>query len=374
MSSGSTMVYLNLVPIKSGGGQQNVLSFLEFIKYQEDQDRFFVFCTQGTKVNFYLKKNGFRFHAVGRSKISRLFFELFWFRKYVEKGGTCFTFFGPAFLGSYGYIRNIVGCAYSNLFYPEVDFWWHCSVLSKFVRKTVDRYRYWALLRSDLVILETEELYERASRMLGVDKTRLVKMSVTANSQENRIGSSSDFDFLEAVEGVKFLFLCGDQPNKRITSFIPILKEINRKMCAVIVLTLDESSDYLSEIRRIAATLNLSDRLVNVGLVDPEHVADLIVKSDFMVNIALLESFSNNFVEAWALGKKLVVAESVWAKRCCGEAAYYIDPSNIHESASILIDAIDSSDDFRIKARYQLESFPDAMQKNQNYYQVLGVR
>lgn len=361
------MHILNFLPISSGGGLQNSLSFLHGLK---NKTQYFIFCRHDSEIELYCKNNNIQYKSIKKGMKARLKFELFGFKKYVKKGDVCFTFFGPPMLGSFNYLYNIAGCAYSNLFYEEIDFWGYLPVIQQYKKKLIDLYRLFSISKCDEVIFETCELKKRAALRYEFRDIKLHVVNMAVSRLINDNSQITDYFSLSEVSGYKFLFLCGDQPNKRVYEFLDILCELNKKNEFKIVLTMRKSI-YLSKILNKASILGISDKIINLGNIQPKLVASAIYFSDSVVNIARLESFSNNFIEAWSLKKLLIVTDADWARACCGDSAVYIEPYNVNFACSAILQGISSPTDYISSGESLLSKHPTPNEKNTLYYNII---
>lgn len=222
------MVLFNMVSIKAGGGQQNALSFLENIVSLNLGFDYIVACTESTLVYDFCLKNHIRYIVVKQGVLSRLKYELLFeflpaFKKYkIEK---IFTIFGSAPLMSLN-VYKISGCAYSNIFQPEVDIWGYMVWYKRILKKCIDLFRLFSLLQSDEIILETHYLKDRAVNILKNKKVSVIEMAP----------SKLVTDKLKLVEDVNLdkdiytlLCLSGAQPNKRIAEFLDVLFFLNKE-------------------------------------------------------------------------------------------------------------------------------------------------
>ena len=50
-----------------------------------------------------------------------------------------------------------------------------------------------------------------------------------------------------------------------------------------------------------------------------------------MFLLSKLESFSNNFIEAWRFGKPLILTDAKWARAIAGNSAHYAKRDNTEE-------------------------------------------
>ncbi|MGR5336217.1 hypothetical protein ACPV5I_12395 [Vibrio gigantis] len=361
------MYILNFIPIKTGGGLQNVLSFLHGL---EDKTNYLVFCRSQSSIEVYCQNNDILYVSVSSGFLSRLKFELKGFKLHVRRGDVCFTFFGPPMIGSLNYLYNISGCAYSNLFYKDIDFWGYLPKYKRLKKHLIDKYRLYFTSRSDEVIFETEELRNRAALMSEFKNCQLHVVKMAVSRLVSGVANAHDEFNLDDVSGYKFLFLCGAQPNKRVYEFIDILYELNKYGDFKIILTMDECS-YLNNIMVKAQSLNLSNKIINLKTIQPQSVKNVVGYIDGVVNIARLESFSNNFIEAWAMKKLLIVADASWSRGCCEGSAVYIEPNDIIQSSIEILRGINDREHYVESGSKLLLTHPTPDEKNQSYYSII---
>lgn len=288
----------------------------------------------------------------------------------------CFTIFGPPMLGSQARFLNVVGCAYSNLFYPDIDFWCDLTPFRRIVRQSVDRYRFWGTAQADYWIFETEALRQRAIDLCGFPQNRVgvVRMAVSSLVSKARVDlrRRAQLDSL-LPGGFRFLFLSSAIPNKRVHCAAAIAVELTRTPNLpdfVFVTTLDHGAAYTKQVVEAFAAAGMSQRLLNVGTVATDDVASLIDCCDGMCNFARLESFSNNFVEAWQMERPLVTTESDWARAACGDGALYINPEHPAQAALAIARLMSDAEERRrliASGTRQLATYPDARQKTLLY-------
>jgi hypothetical protein len=90
------------------------------------------------------------------------------------------------------------------------------------------------------------------------------------------------------------------------------------------------------------------------------------------MNISLLESFSNNFVEAWAMQKPLLTVRDEWAFSAAQHAALYIDIVNGEIDLNSFLEAISTEPSEVIsKGVTLLRNYPTAAEKNMQYLEAI---
>lgn len=336
-----SIVLINLVPVATGGGLQNALSLLRQLARREDTQRFVVACRASSAIARTASSLGFRSVEVGNSPLARLRYDNGGAARIARRvgAGTVFTLFGPTPRGLRA-VRTISGVAYSNLLHPEVDFWHFLPPHRRVLQWIKDRMRLAGARRADVAIFETPLLAERARDGLFADRrVEVVEMEPSALVLE-RLSAVSP----RSPDGAsrRILALAGPHPNKRLDRLAPVIAALNAGAGERyrLVATIEPSHRYARTLRAAFDAVGQGDALELVGAVAPETVATLIDGVDALVNVALLESFSNNWVEAWATGRLLVVTDASWARASCGEAAVYADVDDPEGAADRIREAM----------------------------------
>ena len=331
------MLYINLVPITVGGGLQNTINFLKNFNTKELTSIKFVIILKDNKnlINICKERN-FDYYIIKNTFISRLKYETLFFIN--KKNSIVFTLFGTKPILTWNNF-TITGCAYSNLFYPCIDFWGYLSPIKKTIKQLKDKYRFLNVKASDVVIFETELLMKKAISDFGFNQnnTYTVKMAVSSDVNQE---TNQELDIDINSKNYNILYLGSSHPNKRQHLIPKIILEIKKRNIHNLkfIVTMNKNDNYTKNVFDEINKYNLNDYIQNLEYIENNYVANLIGKCDAMINIAALESFSNNFVEAWQMKKPLLVTNDDWAKGSCGNAAYYLNTEDISKVASQIED------------------------------------
>lgn len=341
-------VLVNALPICIGGGLRKTLSFLDGVSRSRDVDfEFVVICRRNDVVHEFCVVKGIQCLPVRNSYIGRALFEMGVTSKSPECdvvfniGGTCMLRFPRGG-------KTVTEFAYSNILYPEVRFWRFESFLMRVRGWIVDKYRKRMARKSDFLILQTSSMRNRAVRYLRASRTRtlIVNPSFSSHIHPSR-ANLGDVESIRFGIGADFsvLFACGEQRHKRLHLLPEIAREIMRLGRHIkFVITIDVSCVIGRQLAQAAADYEVSEFFHFVGKLDGEHLAKYILACDAMANIAVLESFSNNFVEAWLFGRPLIATNDEWARESAGDAAVFIDPENPALAAREIIFLMDHRD------------------------------
>lgn len=367
------MIYFNFLHAPSGGGLQNSASFLQtYVQDGIDLGDVCCFVFKGTMLESICLEHSIKHIAVSKGIIGKTIFELFFFLK-IMPGDIVFSIFGPPLPFTEGKSINIGGMALSNVFYPEVNFWGYLSPLKRFFKHLKDRYRVYRYKRLDYWIFETELLADKAINIFNfpADRVSVVRMAPSALVSLNQGGNEVCYDL--ANDKMKVLLLCGAHPNKRhhlLPHLAKHLMEFGRNDIQFVFTACP--NEYLKSVELTIKQLGVADFFKNIGPVEPVNVATLISQVDFVMNISLLESFSNNFVEAWAMKKPLITVSDEWAYSAAKEAALYIDVLDDRIQVESFISALNSDiGNVVTRGLSILEFYPDYNEKNALYIDAI---
>lgn len=375
----NSYVILNALPIKAGGGVQKTITLLKtFRALGLRTNDYLLIVRRGSVLEEVGQEYGFRVISVHSSLLGRLFFELGARRKF-SRGSLCFTLAGPPLLTSQNFLVNLVEVDYSNLLYPEVNFRKGFPFFLRLGKNLIDLYRKTMIRKADFWIFETDVLRHRAISQFGFSKsrTRVVEVAPNCDVYPARIDSCAAHRFDQTIpKGTRFLFLNSPHPNKQVHLCPPLLKELIKQGIhkPIAVTTLPSGHWYTQQVFQAFRDNGLLDNWYNLGRVIPGEVASCMSVIDAVCTLSRIESFSNNFVEAWAMSKLLIASDVDWAIQAAKDAALLVritDP----KSAGIRIAHV-MQDERRLSefigaGHRKLRNLPNASEKLRNYLKAI---
>lgn len=356
-------VLINFSTLKKGGGQNVGLNFLHsflYLPHKNDNDFYYV-VSQGSALEKLLKENGQaeKMVVVSSNPLKRICQEFFTSNNIIKRFNIdiVYTYFGYALYPKK--VPQVIGCAVSNVFYPEIDFWSQYHGFKRWVRDITDKYRIWGIKRADGIIFETDILNKRSKEVLhvkGVTTTIRPSISIDYENEEICLNIQS--------EEKRGLFLCGWQLNKNILS-IPaiahVLKQKNIPFTFILTAPEDHSMChrmFLNEVKRYGV-----EEYINIiGPVRKKQLKSLYKQVDIVFLLSKLESFSNNIIESWSFEKPMIVADELWARDICKEAALYVnrdDNEDIANGIQKLITHPELCEEIIDKGKKELRAYPD---------------
>lgn len=373
-------IILNFVPLKAGGGLQVGLDFIEQAKARGSHHEWHLVATETTPFAAIQPTRHVRIaRLLPNSLTARLWFEYFGCRELVRRiqPDVIYTQFGPHWPGAK--VPNVVGCAYSNLLYPEIDFWGNWPLAKRIVKKVIDLGRRKRMLAADALIFETEDLRERAVRLYARDTETVfcVRPSVSSLvTSPSRPGEATERHF-DLPPGLRVLLLSRYHPNKNFDLLPKIARELKDRHVVTdvcFVLTLPPDAATTLAIMNDARALGVADKIVNVGPVAPDRCKDLYRACSAAILPSRLESFSNNIAEAWAMERPLLVSELDWAISLCGDGAAYFRYNDAVDAARCIVNL---KDDEAMRAQLveqgakMLRTYPTSEQRFDHYLRII---
>lgn len=373
-------IALNFIPLKSGGGVQVGLDLLAQIQQSSDNHEWLLVGTEGTpfldpKVLGRVLLAG----CVSNKFLDRLWFEYVGCRSLLRdiRPDLVYTLFGGHWPGAK--IPHVIGCAYSNLMYPEIKFWDSYPFAKRLVRELVDWERRRRLTRASHVIFETEDLAARAIRYLGLrsEAVHVVRPSVSTLVRPGQHHPETAERCRLLPKGYRVLLISGFQPNKNFALLPKIAQVLKQEYGAadyVFVTTLPVDHPGTRAYLADATGRDVASMIYNFGPVAHAGCAELYSAIDCVILPSRLESFSNTIAEAWSMERPLLISDLDWAHALCGEGAVYIDQNDARHVAHALL-KLREDDQYgrQVVARgsLALSSYPTSSDRFRSTLQIL---
>lgn len=338
---------IDFSPIKTGGGAQLALNFaraLEDVKF--DRKVYYLYPDSGILASTLPDYAGEFVFTVPTNSIKRIIYEKTRLQKIIKdhKIKTIYTFFGPG-LPRPSDVKSIVGVAYPIICYPDSKFWIYSDFKLRCKQKVVNYLRKTRLKSSSLIIAETEVMKERLRINLDLPEGHFIVVPPTVTEYVNECEPRKDFNF-------RFLFLSGISQHKnlwRLNQIVKVVDTFNLKIKFIISVS---KSEFLSSLKDKDIYFDLIDKYFEfTGPIPSEKISTLYDSCDVMVNLSDLESFSNNYMEAWKSGIPIVASDRDFAREICKDSAIYVEP---HSPESVVAGLKRISEDPAL--RYELAS------------------
>jgi glycosyltransferase involved in cell wall biosynthesis len=128
------------------------------------------------------------------------------------------------------------------------------------------------------------------------------------------------------------------------------MRERKRPLTFLLTAPVDDSKLH-KQFSELIEKYNVGEMIFITGPVNKDELSSLYSQIDFVFLLSKLESFSNNIIEAWYFGRPLIVADELWSRSICGDAATYVDRDSVTDIADKLCELLDSSEKYSEKAK-----------------------
>jgi glycosyltransferase involved in cell wall biosynthesis len=364
-------ILLNLIPIKSGGGQKVATNFIKSLLNNSFYGHNFCFAvTENSFVHEFLQKSDIsNVFTVKDNIVHRLFFERLKSKKILKqfRVDIIYSLFGSGYFDKN--VPQVCGIAFSNIFYPEVDFWEEYKGVAKLKRKFVDYLRTRILYKSQGLIFENMLMLHKSHEIFNIpeEKTIFIAPSISIHDS-NATDNSTLSTCWSKSNSFKVLLLCGWQRNKNIHIIPEIaseLKKLKIKVVFVITVECDNSADY-NLFQHNVEKFGVADYISLIGKVPPDSLEYLYGGIDCVLLLSKLESFSNNIIESWYYKKPLIISKKDWAESICSDGAIYVNRDCPISISRAIVDIIEDSAKAQIviaKGIEQLKRYPTIDEK-----------
>lgn len=367
------MILLDFSPLKSGGGVQLALNFISYLKENINagkiSDKYFLLLPDSGPLSLldvgdFKLKSAF---APTSRIINRIYFENLNLPKIIAKNDIkkIFTFFGPGLPHNDG-VKSIVSVAYPIICYEDSPYWNYVPTTEKIKKKLVNYARVKRLRKANIVIAETNIMQSRLAKVL---KKKIEDILVLPPSPTSFL---NDNDYEKKDNSVtKFLFLSGYAQHKNIWRLIELAKELEKKdkQLKFRFLITCEKNIFLNLNHSVKIDNDLiARRFEFLGVVHPAYLQEIYDSANFLVNLSDLESFSNNYMEAWKTATPLIVSDRDFAKGICKDSALFVEPHDPKKTAHAIIDHIHNDiliEKMVIEGKSILKNLPTQEEKTQ---------
>lgn len=314
-------ILFNLLPIRAGGGQQVAITFLAILSKESFGHNWIILAGKGTDIEIACYHHQLEYIALSYSYAYRFVFETFLYKSIIRDRKIDLIYhYAPCYY--FSNCPQVIRSVYSNLYFPEIDFWRGLSFCNRIRAAFFDYLRLKRTLLADGIVFENPSMQIRAVELYGYPQRRTVYIEP----------SVSEFEDMAAVDygrqgDFKILVLSNWYPNKNI-QILPLVASTLRKLGCVdftFVISLSREHPEIRKLIKKMYALEVDRHFVFIGNVDARKVPAVVKGGDAIILLSNLECFSSNILEAWYFRKLLIISNKEWATSICKDAALYVD-------------------------------------------------
>lgn len=329
--------------IKTGGGVQVALNRLPIFTQK--------LIEKGHEVSVLLPSEGMLAHIELESSIkilrspnnwrARLLLEHLHLPKYMRKEQVdiIYTLFGFG-LPHPRNVVSVVSTANPTTCYPESIYWKRLKYPEKIKRAFYTYLRQIRLKNSDFCIFETEVMQKRSIEHIGINEHRTAAINPSpTNFIQNRPAR-----LYKNTNRLTITILTGIERHKNVDCVLRICQALSTDQNSPLQFQISLSRDQLNSIAPNDVNLEKITNLKYLGKIPQNELQPIYDQSDIIMNLSELESFSNNYMEAWKAGLAQICSDRDFARHICANSAAFIEPLNTEQAVQQIISATSNPD------------------------------
>lgn len=329
-------VLFDLGAIKTGGGIQLAVNFLSLLDRQKasNVNIFLVIPEIGELSKLTLRGKYSGVFVSPNPFIKRFLFEYGYLQQQIRlhKIHHIFTFFGSG-LPHPPTVRSVVTVAYPVICYPESDYWNYASMKDQVYIRPLNILRRSRLKKASAIIAETTVMRSKLAQSIRYPLENIVVIPPTSSQYVKPLVGQ------RRVPSRRFLFISDTSSHKNLWR-LPAIAEcmLARGTTEFMFVLTCTRETYIKSLKQPLTNEGLVDaHFTFLGSIPPQRIMEAYKQADIVVSLSDLESFSNNYMEAWAVKLPLVASDRDFARNICADSALYVEPHRPNHVAEHLI-------------------------------------
>lgn len=320
-------ILLDFGAIKRGGGAQLAVTFLKYLQQNALRGHEYAILVpeSGPLAGVKHHEDCLERLVSPLSYVRRLQFEVGQLQRFMKNAGieAIYTFFGAG-LPHPPWIRSVVSMAYPVICYPESPYWRNAGLKERCQVEALNCVRRHRLRQATTIIVETEVMKERVRKVLGLPAERFRVIAPSVSTHVNDLNRDSEGPVR------RYAFVSGNETHKNLWRLYEIAVRARARGFADFAFHLTVTREsYIRQLDMGKVDQEIVDsHFVFLGTVPPHQIMSVYETVDCVTSLSDLESFSNNYMEAWRVGLPLLASDRDFARAICGESALYVDPHN----------------------------------------------
>jgi len=309
---------VNVSRVVSGGGQQVAISTLDFLIKDLDFS-IIIFAQEKSKIekNFINCKN-VKVYSIDKdlflSKLQMIRLIKFKYSKAVILN------FGPVvpFINNYQIVRSV----YSNLFYPEIDFWSDIkSNIRKLQKKIKDYFRLQGTLRADLIWFENKDMMNRCITIFQKSKKNVFYCAPSYSTDFN-------YENISDHNKLRIFYPATPYPNKGIDILKEVALECQKQQINYVKFILTFNKKDKPGFTNFIVEHNLNSYFEFTGILDNKRLNTEYSKCNGVLLLSKLECFSSSVIESAFFKKPIIGSDLSWLRMQLDNEGVFVDREN----------------------------------------------
>lgn len=348
---------IDLSSIRGGGGLQLALNFISLLNKEEFSERK-LFILASAEVGPLTSSQFTVIGVVPNSAWRRFLFEYIKLPALLKKHEitAIYSFFGAG-LPIVGGRRSVVNVAYPIICYPDSPYWSRVPAFQKAKKIIWNLVRVRRIAGATVIVCETPVMGRRIQKRVGP----IMPPLVIPPAASEFINDTPVSDALERIRKsptllTRVLVLSGLAFHKNVWRLYEVALCLRARNISVRFVCSFSREDFIDHVKHCARLNNIDYSALGFfefrGPVSPEKIGEMYSDCGSLINISDLESFSNNYMEAWRASVLLICSDRDFSREICRETALYCEPHDPQSVADAIARMVGSSDDeFALRLR-----------------------
>lgn len=329
---------IDIGAIKTGGGAQLALNFLDMLGENQQHKQIILLTPEtGPLSEYYFDREKYCLYRYPNNYLGRFWFELTQLKAIYKKHGIShiFTFFGAG-LPHPKHIKSVVTTAYPIICYPDSKFWQFAHIKTRLKNRVNNMLRRQRLRQASIIIVETDVMGSRIARHVPFSAKKITVLPPVPSRYINPVNPG------DRSEKITFLLVSGCEAHKNLWRLPEIAQALIDQGTTdfQFMITVDKSQFIHQHRLPMGIWQQVERHFTFLGKIHPREIQSAYKSAHYLVNLSDLESFSNNYMEAWKAKIPLIASDRDFARQICGDSAVYIEPHLPVESARAILQLV----------------------------------
>lgn len=356
---------VDMTSVIGGGGYEQSKALLEGLGGISNERKMEIVCAvrSGSSLATLAKSLGFRCITVNASTAGRIAFSLFQAKRIIGNEGfdAIYVAFGVG-LSAPRHCPQIINVAYPIICYPDSPYWQHVPFVRRIKARLKSYFRAYLIRhRARCVIAEYAIMRDRLIAHVGISSEQIIVIPPITGRMARSLVNAATRVPIQAPRGkaaFRILFVSGADQHKNLWRLPAVVDHLRLQGFGRVtfVMTVTET-DFRNScaINGVHYQPNGNDIvcLEFVGPIFDQELVDQVNSCDVFANISDLESISNNFIEAEASKKPMLIADRDFSLSCVRTPYVSCEPHDVNSMAQAIGDCI--------KGHYTMPEHKDAI-------------
>lgn len=345
-------ILVDLTSVVGGGGYEQSTALLQGLGAVSVSRGVEVICAvrAGGRLAEFVAALGLRSIEVKPSVMRRAIFSLFSAARFIrrERIDAVYVAFGIGLVAPHS-CPQIINVAYPIICYPDSPYWQHLPPIRRLRTRIKSLMRAWLIRRRATgVIAEYSVMRDRlvAHAGLPADRAQIVPPIIGGVARRLLQMGWTRRPVRSDGRGFRVLFVTGADPHKNLWRLPAAVERLHARGVRSVIFAVTVTEATFRASCAAVGMVSGADEFRReyfefLGPTFGDALARQVLDCDVLANISDLESISNNFIEAVACGKPMLLANRDFALRCVRTPYVVCEPHDVEALAAAVLQCVE---------------------------------